>query len=126
MAGIYLHVPICRKACHYCNFHFSTSADYHDRMVGAKVTEMEQRADYLEGAVLQSSYRSGRTPSLLSRHQLEFLFDAVPTCWKLVPPAEITLEANPDDRTPEHLKMLRQTTVNRLSIGIQAFHDKAL
>lgn len=126
MAGIYLHVPFCRKACHYCNFHFSTSADYHDRMVGAMVTEMEQRADYLEGAALQSIYFGGGTPSLLSYHQLEFLFDTIFSYWELLPQAEITLEANPDDLTPAYLEMLRDTPVNRLSIGIQSFHDKEL
>src|SRR5690606_41373145 len=126
MAGIYLHVPFCRKACHYCNFHFSTSADYHDRMVGAMVTEMEQRADYLEGAALQSIYFGGGTPSLLSYHQLEFLFDTIFTYWDLLPQAEITLEANPADRTPEYLEMLRAPPVTGRGTGIQPFPAKAL
>lgn len=126
MAGIYLHIPFCRKACHYCNFHFSTGREYQDRMVGALALELEQRADYLENATLQSIYFGGGTPSLLDHRQLEFLFDTIFHFWHVAADAEITLEANPDDLTPEYLDMLHDTPVNRLSIGIQSFHDREL
>jgi len=95
-------------------------------MVGALAQEMEQRADYLEGAPLQSIYFGGGTPSLLDRHELEFLFDQILSHWEITANAEVTLEANPDDLTRPYLEMLRDTPVNRLSIGIQSFDDQVL
>lgn len=126
MAGIYIHIPFCRKACHYCNFHFTTSRNYQDRMVEAILSEIKERADYLGDTSIQSIYFGGGTPSLLTGEQIDSIFKVIDENWKILSDAEITLEANPDDLSIEFLSMLRNTPVNRLSIGIQSFHDKEL
>lgn len=127
MAGIYLHIPFCRQACHYCNFHFSTQLRHQDDLVDALVREMESRADYLDHAPLSTIYLGGGTPSLLNRQALEKIFEAVFRLHTVTPGAEITLEGNPDDLSAEYLRDLRTyTPVNRLSIGIQSFFEEDL
>jgi oxygen-independent coproporphyrinogen-3 oxidase len=127
MAGIYLHIPFCKQACHYCNFHFSTSLRQKDAMLEALLLELELQRDYLGGQPLGSIYLGGGTPSLLTVGELNRLFEAVHRLHHVAPDAEITLEANPDDLTRERLRDLRDhSPVNRLSIGIQSFGDEDL
>ena len=126
MAGIYLHIPFCKQACHYCNFHFSTSLQYKEDLLQAMLMELDMQKDYLNGAPLESIYLGGGTPSLLEDTDLNRLFDQIFTFHSLADHAEITLEANPDDLTPAKLQVLADSPVNRLSIGIQSFHEADL
>lgn len=125
MAGIYIHIPFCRKACHYCDFHFSTSAKYRDRMVISIIREIEERKYYLNEKV-STIYFGGGTPSVLPVTELKKILDAVYLNFEISNDPEITLEANPEDLTPDYLTALSQIPVNRLSIGIQSFRDEHL
>ncbi len=127
MAGLYLHIPFCRRACHYCSFHFSTVLRLKPALLQAVLSELEMQRDYLNGAPLCSIYLGGGTPSLLEVAELVALFERIAALFEITPEAEITLEANPDDLTAEWLSDLRQyTPVNRLSIGIQSFFEEDL
>lgn len=127
MAGIYLHIPFCKQACHYCNFHFSTSLRYKEEMIAAMLREMELRRDYLDGEPVETIYFGGGTPSLLDRRDLDQLFENIFKYFNIQSKnLEITLEANPDDLTPQKINALRQTPVNRFSIGIQSFSEEDL
>jgi oxygen-independent coproporphyrinogen III oxidase len=127
LAGLYLHIPYCKQACHYCNFHFSTTLRTLPAMVQAIVRELEWQKDYLAGETLNSIYFGGGTPSLLDTDYLVAIFEKIRTVYPVAPDAEITLEANPDDLSREKLEQWRQRTpVNRLSIGIQSFSDADL
>ena len=125
--GLYLHIPFCKQACHYCDFHFSTSLGLKGRVVDAIVRELELRADYLgAAATLDTIYFGGGTPSLLSQVELDQLFEAIGRRFQISPQAEITLEANPDDLTPATVAALTASPINRLSIGLQSFHEPHL
>jgi oxygen-independent coproporphyrinogen-3 oxidase len=127
MPGIYLHIPFCKQACHYCNFHFSTSLRSKPAMVESLLRELALQRDYLGGAGLSSIYLGGGTPSLLDTGELVQLFEAIYRLHPVDAHAEITLEANPDDLSAEKLAELKaHTPVNRLSIGIQSFADADL
>ena len=126
MAGIYLHIPFCKQACHYCNFHFSTSLKYRGEVLAAMLQELELQRDYLEGAPLESIYLGGGTPSILSAEELQVLFDKIFDLHEVLPKAEITLEANPDDFSESKLAYWQASPINRLSIGIQSFSDEDL
>lgn len=126
MAGIYFHIPFCRQACHYCDFHFSTNTSAVHDLVQAMVDEIQLRKDYLGAAALDTVYFGGGTPSLLTAVQVNTLLDAIRKHFTIRPDSEITLEANPDDLIPAHLNALRSIGVNRLSIGIQSFQDSIL
>src|ERR1700734_1267060 len=127
MAGIYLHIPFCRQACHYCNFHFSTSLQGMNDFVPALLKEMEWRSDYLGASPVGTVYLGGGTPSLLDPAHLHVLLDRLRELFILEPDPEITLEANPDDITDrQRLKAWRSAGINRLSIGIQSFFDDDL
>jgi oxygen-independent coproporphyrinogen-3 oxidase len=126
VSGIYLHIPFCKQACHYCNFHFSTSLKHKEVLIDAMLKEIEMRKDYLKTATLGSIYFGGGTPSLLSHRDLEILFDKIYDNFKVHDNAEITLEANPDDLDRSKLRVLQQLPVNRLSIGVQSFFDEDL
>jgi len=127
VAGLYLHIPFCKQACHYCNFHFSTSLRAKPALVAALLQELALQKNYLGDAEITSVYFGGGTPSLLTINELEQIFSAIRRLYRLSPTAEITLEANPDDLSTELLHDLRHyTPVNRLSIGIQSFHDTDL
>lgn len=126
MAGIYLHIPFCKQACHYCNFHFSTQLGLADAVLGAMHLELEQRKQELAGQTIQTIYFGGGTPSILPIGAIEGLLATIAKHYTLGNDLEITLEANPDDLTPQHLTNLKQTGINRLSIGIQSFHDEDL
>lgn len=125
--GIYLHIPFCRKACTYCDFHFSTSLALKDRMVAALRLEMEMRRDFFgKDLPLTTLYFGGGTPSTLTIEELESILQAANQLFPFVPNPEITLEANPDDLHPEYLKGLKEIGINRLSIGVQSFREADL
>lgn len=127
MSGIYVHIPFCKKACHYCNFHFSTSLKLKNELLQALHLELQLQREYLQGVPLQSVYLGGGTPSILEVGELVQLFEQIASLHTIAPDAEITLEANPDDLSAEKLADLRRyTPVNRLSIGIQSVHDRDL
>ena len=127
MPGLYLHIPFCKQACHYCDFHFSTSMALKGKLVDALVREVELRRDYLgEQATLETIYFGGGTPSLLTAGELDTLFAAIHRHFQIAPQAEITLEANPDDLTADKLRELANSPINRLSIGLQSFHEPHL
>jgi len=126
MAGIYLHIPFCKQACNYCDFHFSTSLKMKASFVDALLTEIELRKSVFDQQTINSIYFGGGTPSLLSEEDLTRIFETLFTSFRVSPLAEITLEANPDDLSPEKIKVLKNTPINRLSIGIQSFRDEDL
>ncbi len=126
MAGIYIHIPFCKQACYYCNFHFSTQLSYKQEMVNAIVNELITRKQYVLNETIESIYIGGGTPSLLTEQQLGQLFEALYKHFKVSPTAEITLEANPDDLIPSKIMELKQSPVNRFSIGVQSFFDEEL
>jgi oxygen-independent coproporphyrinogen-3 oxidase len=126
MAGIYLHIPFCKQACHYCNFHFSTTLRAKADLVAALQIELTLRAPELAGQTVASVYFGGGTPSLLSEAELAALFTTLTTHYAIAADAEITLEANPDDITPAALASWRALPINRLSIGIQSFAEADL
>jgi oxygen-independent coproporphyrinogen III oxidase len=128
MSSIYLHVPFCRQACHYCDFHFSTNLRNKAAVVAAMIEEVALRKDFFGSlkTPLQSIYFGGGTPSMLSPDELGALLNVIHKHFSLSPEAEITLEANPDDLSPQLLGIWRSLGVNRLSIGIQSFDEQAL
>lgn len=126
MSGIYFHIPFCKQACHYCDFHFSTSLKKKDELVNALALELKIRKDELKGQTVETIYFGGGTPSLLTNEELSFLIDEVYKNYTVVVNPEITLEANPDDLTVNRLNDLTNTPINRLSIGIQSFFEDDL
>ena len=125
MAGIYIHIPFCRKACHYCNFHFSTSTKQMDEMIQAICKEAALRREYINENI-STIYFGGGTPSLLSIEQLQGITDKLHALFTIDANAEITLEANPDDITSEKLQSWETVGINRLSIGVQSFFQEDL
>ncbi|WP_462266555.1 radical SAM family heme chaperone HemW [Mucilaginibacter sp.] len=126
VAGIYIHIPFCRQACHYCDFHFSTSLKYRTDLVEALTHELKLQRNYLNNEPIETIYFGGGTPSLLESSEISLLTDTIAHFYHVAADAEITLEANPDDLTLAKINQLRQTPVNRLSIGIQSFFDEDL
>jgi oxygen-independent coproporphyrinogen-3 oxidase len=126
MAGIYLHIPFCKQACHYCDFHFTTSQRGKPELLDAMLREIDLRKEEMSGQVIDTIYFGGGTPSLLTHSELMRFFDAIYSRFEVNPTAEITLEANPDDLSKTQLKMFRDTPVNRFSIGIQSFREQDL
>lgn len=126
MSGIYIHIPFCRHACSYCNFHFSTKQDTLPAMNEAIQNEIANRKDYLEDLQIESIYFGGGTPSLLSPNHIEAFLDIIDRHFSVISKPEITLEANPDDLNFEYLKAIKATGINRLSIGIQSLFDEDL
>lgn len=126
MAGIYIHIPFCRKACYYCNFHFSTSFKTKEEMIQAMVRELEMQTEYLEGQEIETIYFGGGTPSALPVEDIRLLLDSIRRLYPVSHAPEITLEANPDDIIADNLAWWKADGINRLSIGIQAFQDTLL
>ncbi|MCK6650379.1 MAG: radical SAM protein, partial [Bacteroidia bacterium] len=126
MAGIYIHIPFCKQACNYCDFHFSTSLKNKEALLHALNKEIELQKDYLETKRISTVYFGGGTPSLLEQTELMRIFDSLNKYFEIDSDAEITLEANPDDLTKNKIRELRSTPINRLSIGIQSFYDEDL
>jgi len=125
MAGIYIHIPFCRKACHYCNFHFSTTHSLLPSMVESMATEIRLRKEYLKAPVT-TIYFGGGTPSICSNEQLSNLIYEIKSAFTLSSQLEMTLEANPDDITVDKLLHWKTLGFNRLSIGVQSFAEADL
>jgi oxygen-independent coproporphyrinogen III oxidase len=126
LPGIYLHIPFCKQACTYCNFHFSTSLRYKDELVKALAIEASREKEYLAGEALDTIYFGGGTPSILEIGDLELLLTTIRKDYSITPGVEITLEANPDDISAEKLRAWRDLGINRLSIGVQSFFEEEL
>ena len=134
MSGIYIHIPFCKQACHYCDFHFSTSLKKKDEMVAALAKEIQLRSKFTSVThhpspiteTIETIYFGGGTPSILDITDLKFLIDAVYQNYKVADNPEITVEANPDDLDEETILELANSPVNRLSIGIQSFFEDDL
>ena len=126
MAGVYIHIPFCRQACTYCNFHFSTSLRYKEEMIQSLHKELELEKEYLGSEEVETVYIGGGSPSLLTMEDCQVLLEAVHRNYKIVSGPEITLEANPDDISPEKLQGWKSLGINRLSIGIQSFLEEEL
>jgi oxygen-independent coproporphyrinogen III oxidase len=126
MAGIYIHIPFCKQACYYCDFHFSTNQLSREKTIQAIGLELLLQKDYLGGEEIQTIYFGGGTPSILSGKELDHLLEVIYSNFPINPNPEVTLEANPDDLTTEKLRALRRAGINRLSIGIQSFDDEVL
>ena len=132
MSGIYIHIPFCKQACHYCDFHFSTSLKKKSELVAALISELELRKNEFENITVETIYFGGGTPSLLSKNELQSIIEAVYKNYLVTTKPEITLEANPDDL----MSVQTQSTtifedylsigINRLSIGIQSFFEDDL
>ena len=125
-AGIYIHVPFCKQACHYCDFHFSTNLKQKDALISALKKELHLRKNELGEIAIETIYFGGGTPSLLTIDELNDIFEFIYSSYTVVPSAEVTLEANPDDLSINYIIALSTTKVNRLSIGIQSFSDTDL
>ncbi|MFM7770995.1 MAG: radical SAM family heme chaperone HemW, partial [Bacteroidota bacterium] len=124
MLGVYFHIPFCRHACHYCDFHFSTQLKYEDLVLDAMRQEMAKRKLEWSEKVIGSIYLGGGTPSVLSEKNLMSL--VTPLFKQSTNDTEITIEVNPEDVSNDFLKILRQLNFNRISIGIQSFFDDDL
>ena len=126
MAGIYIHIPFCKRRCIYCDFFSTTQSEKKPAYIRALCQELEIRKDYLEGEDIETIYLGGGTPSQLTHEELDAIFTYIYKTYRVNPDAEITLEANPDDLTPEYVAMLRQLPINRISMGIQTFQEETL
>lgn len=126
MAGIYIHIPFCKKACTYCNFHFSTSLRTKNEFIPALLKEVLSRRDYLGDKVVNTIYFGGGTPSILDIEELRSVIDTIKQQFVVAPDAELTLESNPDDINAQALLHWKAIGINRLSIGIQSFFEADL
>ncbi|TXD47976.1 radical SAM family heme chaperone HemW [Polaribacter sp. IC073] len=126
MSGIYIHIPFCKQACFYCDFHFSTSLKKKEDMISSLIKEIEIRKNELGETIIETIYFGGGTPSVLNTEEIQELINAVYANFKVAENPEITLEANPDDLSEEKIIALSKSPINRLSIGIQSFFEKDL
>lgn len=138
MAGIYIHIPFCKQACHYCNFHFSTSLRYKNELIGALLKEIGSFSlqQHCRGAgrpsethhsePVETIYFGGGTPSLLTKDEIKAILSTIKKVFTVDPAAEVTLEANPDDINQQNLVGWKEAGINRLSIGIQSFFEEDL
>ncbi len=126
MSGIYIHIPFCKQACNYCDFHFSTSLKLKSNLIESILVEIDLRHSYLENKNIETIYFGGGTPSLLSEKELFLILEKIYKNYNVPSNAEISLEANPDDLSVEKLKELKRLEINRLSIGLQSFNNEEL
>ncbi len=126
MPSLYIHIPFCKQACHYCDFHFSVNQRDQSAVVQALAQEIILQKNYLPTSQLDTIYFGGGTPSLLNEYELSYLMDTIHKTFSLDKDAEVTLEANPDDLTLEKLNLFKKSGINRLSIGTQSFQDICL
>lgn len=126
MSGIYIHIPFCKQACFYCDFHFSTNLKKKDELIAALKSELEIRKNELLNQTVNTIYFGGGTPSVLSTEEINDIIDSVYKHYRVVSQPEITLEANPDDLSNEKLIALSNSKINRLSIGVQSFYEADL
>ena len=126
MAGIYIHIPFCKRRCIYCDFFSTIQSEKKPTYIHALCQELEMRKNYLEGEEIETIYLGGGTPSQLTEKELNEIFTSLYNIYKVKEDAEITLEANPDDLTPEYVSMLHRLPINRISMGIQTFQEETL
>lgn len=126
MSGIYIHIPFCKQACHYCDFHFSTSLKKKEEMVQALAKEIRLRKAEFADETVETIYFGGGTPSILEVSDLRMLIDEIYTNYAVAKNPEITVEANPDDLSEARIITLSENKINRLSIGIQSFYEEDL
>jgi oxygen-independent coproporphyrinogen III oxidase len=126
MAGIYIHIPFCRKACHYCDFHFSTQTNTMNDMVAAICRELDQQKTFLDKAIISTIYFGGGTPSLLPMKALQQIVTSIRSNFSITKDAEISFEVNPDDIHQLQLENWLAAGINRLSIGVQSFQQADL
>lgn len=126
MAGIYIHIPFCKQACYYCDFHFSTNQALREELIFTIALELELQKNYLQGELVETIYFGGGTPSLLTKRELEVIFNSIYKNFSLAISPEITLEANPDDLNKDKIFMMKETGINRVSLGIQSFDNAVL
>ncbi|MCS3052226.1 radical SAM family heme chaperone HemW [Parabacteroides johnsonii] len=126
MAGLYIHIPFCAKRCLYCDFFSNTDMKFKEPYVSAVIREMQLRQEYIGGEPLDTIYFGGGTPSQLQQADFERIFKAIDCLFNISSCKEITLEANPDDITPEYVASLRNLPFNRVSMGVQSFKEKDL
>ena len=126
MAGIYFHIPFCKKKCNYCDFYSIINSRNIIELVKCELLELEIRSRYINNEIVESIYFGGGTPSLLEINQIKRVLDEVNLKFEVSDDCEITFEANPDDLSEEYLLGLFMVGVNRLSIGIQSFDDNVL
>jgi oxygen-independent coproporphyrinogen III oxidase len=126
MAGIYIHIPFCRQKCYYCDFYKTVNTTQTDSFLAALKKEAAIRNDYIANEKVKTIYFGGGTPSVLTENQLSFIMKFLNDCFSVLPDAEVTFEANPDDLNKEYLQLLKNAGINRLSIGIQSFQNEHL
>lgn len=126
MAGIYIHIPFCKRRCIYCDFFSTTQNEKKIAYIHALCQELELRKNYLEGEPIETVYLGGGTPSQLTQEELESIFATLYNIYKVKEDAEITLEANPDDLSPDYVSMLKRLPINRISMGVQTFQEETL
>ncbi|MDC0104793.1 radical SAM family heme chaperone HemW [Bacteroidia bacterium] len=126
MAGIYIHIPFCKKACFYCDFHFSVSFQQKDEVVASLIKELKERENFIGQEEVKTIYFGGGTPSVLNTGNISEILKEAYAQYTVNDNAEITFECNPDDLSKEYLKGLKECGVNRLSIGIQSLNDESL
>src|SRR5690554_2606432 len=126
MAGIYIHIPFCRRKCYYCDFYKTTNNSRTSDLLEALRLEINSRKDYVKGEPVETIYFGGGTPSVLNERQISDILNNINKHYSVKDSAEITFEANPDDLTNDYLQALRNTGINRLSIGVQSFNDELL
>ena len=126
MSGIYIHIPFCKQACHYCDFHFSTSLKKKDKLINALVGELELRKNEFNNISVETIYFGGGTPSILTNEELQLILNTIYKNYNVSKDPEITLEANPDDLSKDRIIQLSSSLINRLSVGIQSFFEADL
>lgn len=126
MSGIYIHIPFCKQACYYCDFHFSTSLKKKDDLINALIKELELRNTEFKNTTVETIYFGGGTPSLLTNTELQSIINSIYKNYEVSDNPEITLEANPDDLSKDRIITLSKSPINRLSIGIQSFFETDL
>jgi len=126
MAGLYIHIPFCKQACYYCDFHFSTNQSQREELIRSIALELDFQKGYLQHERIETIYFGGGTPSLLTKHELDIIFNSIYKHYSVNQEPEITLEANPDDLSKEKIKILEDSGINRVSLGIQSFDNTVL
>ena len=126
MASVYIHVPFCKQACNYCNYHFSTKLEKKDLLINCLLKEIELRRNELKNKKVHSIYFGGGTPSILTKSIIKSLIDSVRQNFNLDKKIEISLEVNPDDVKDGDIENYIEIGINRISIGVQSFFDSDL
>ena len=126
MAGIYIHIPYCKKKCIYCNFYFQISQKNKKELIKSIIKEIELRKNYLKNLSINTVYFGGGTPSVLEKEEIKKILNQIYRLFNINNDAEITMECNPEDINLSKLKFLKTIGFNRLSIGVQSFNDSDL